>query len=108
MRLVRASGDVATGHCGQGENDNEACLTQRQDLPGPFDPEIRRLSLQAHEGLRPALDGSQPLFSMEYPCHAPSARRWLRMTAMPVPGGAFGAVIRHIEITPWVRKTPRT
>jgi len=71
MRLVRASGDVATGHCGPGANDHEACLTLRQDLSEPFAPEIRRLTLQAHEGLRPALDGSQPLFSMEYPCHAP-------------------------------------
>ncbi|MBL3609265.1 hypothetical protein [Rhodovulum sulfidophilum] len=75
MRLVRASGDVATGHCGPGENDHESCLTQRQDLPGPFAPEIRRLILRAHERLRSALDGGQPLFSMEYPCHAPTGQR---------------------------------
>lgn len=70
MRLVRASGDVATGHCGPGANDLDAYLTKRKDLPEPFAPEIRRLILRAHEGLRSALGGSLPLFSMECPCHA--------------------------------------
>ncbi|MCE8420504.1 hypothetical protein LZ190_17685 [Rhodovulum sulfidophilum] len=75
MRLVRASGDVATGHCGPDANDLDAYLTQRQDLSEPFAPEIRRLILRAHERLRSALDGGQPLFSMEYPCHAPTGQR---------------------------------
>ena len=51
-------------------------------------------------GLRGVLDGSSAEFSIEYPCHSPTQRRWYRETITPVSqGGARRAVVMHIDIT---------
>jgi PAS domain S-box-containing protein len=59
----------------------------------------------AQQGIASVLCGSQPSFSMEYPCHSPSEHRWFRMTVCPLStdgrAGAVisGAVISHENIT---------
>lgn len=50
-------------------------------------------------GVRMVLEGSTPLFQMEYPCHSPTVSRWFlgRVTPLELPEG--GAVISHENIT---------
>ena len=52
------------------------------------------------EGLRAVLDGSLPVFEVEYPCHSPSENHWCRMIATPLRDDLrAGAVVMHINIT---------
>ncbi|MDQ2071441.1 bacterio-opsin activator domain-containing protein [Haloarcula sp. NS06] len=55
---------------------------------------------QAADGIRAVLAGEQSSFELEYPCHAPSSKRWFRLYAAPftVDGATF-ASIAHIDIT---------
>ncbi|WP_414896956.1 CheR family methyltransferase [Rhodovulum sp. YEN HP10] len=103
-RCAHSGGDAAPDHCSPGGNYLAACLMPPQGLPVPFDPEDPGLALRAREGLKSVLEGRQPKFSVEYPCHGPTEGRRVCMTATPVPGSAVGAVIRHVEIDPWLRK----
>lgn len=51
-------------------------------------------------GVRAVLRGELPLFSLEYPCHAPDQRRWFRLMVTPVGVGApRGAVIMHVDVS---------
>jgi PAS domain S-box-containing protein len=51
-------------------------------------------------GLCAVLDGSRQSFTMDYPCHSPTERRWFRMTVVPIdPGSRSGALISHENIT---------
>jgi PAS domain S-box-containing protein len=57
---------------------------------------------EAHAGLRAVLGGSQSLFTLEYPCHSPTERRWFLLHAAPLPagpGGLGGAIVSHLDIT---------
>ncbi|MEI8341789.1 MAG: PAS domain S-box protein [Verrucomicrobiota bacterium] len=51
-------------------------------------------------GIRSVICGESERFSMEYPCHSPTQRRWFMgyVTASPG-GGASCAVVAHVEIT---------
>ena len=51
-------------------------------------------------GIRQVLQGRQPLFSLEYPCHSPSAERWFRGTvsAFQTEGRTYLLVV-HTDIT---------
>ncbi len=50
-------------------------------------------------GLRDVLEGRASSFQHEYPCHAPTQRRWFLMFASPVDGGDGGLVVSHVDIT---------
>lgn len=51
-------------------------------------------------GLRAVLRGELPFFSIEYPCHAPDARRWFRLMVTPLRAGVpGGAVVMHVDVT---------
>ncbi|MDP3639243.1 MAG: PAS domain S-box protein [Azonexus sp.] len=52
----------------------------------------------ARRGIEGVLDGSNPFFSLEYPCHAPQQERWFNMLVTPLANG-HGAVISHIDIS---------
>jgi two-component system cell cycle sensor histidine kinase/response regulator CckA len=55
---------------------------------------------EAARGLRRVLAGELPEFTLEYPCHAPSERRWFRLMITPVSTERLaGAVIMHINVT---------
>ncbi|MEO8605849.1 MAG: PAS domain S-box protein [bacterium] len=57
-------------------------------------------SQAAAHGIRAVLRGEMPVFSLEYPCHAPERPRWYRLMATPlVPGRTDGAVVMHIDVT---------
>ncbi len=60
------------------------------------DPQADR----ALSGIRAVLNGSIPLFEMEYPCHSPHEQRWFLMTVAPFASGRQGGVIvSHSNIT---------
>lgn len=53
---------------------------------------------EAREGIEEVLAGRTTEFTIEYPCHSPSERRWflLSVTALKAHGGA---VVSHLDIT---------
>lgn len=54
----------------------------------------------AAEGIRSILDGKRDLFTMEYPCHSPTEKRWFLMRVSPVSDADGGhVVVAHINIT---------
>lgn len=53
----------------------------------------------AAEGIRAVLGGA-PSFSLEYPCHSLTERRWFQMTGAPLArAGGHGVVVMHVNIT---------
>lgn len=55
---------------------------------------------RAATGLRELLSGSRDLFTMEYPCHSPSERRWFLLHATPMTHeGDRYVVVTHVDIT---------
>ncbi len=55
---------------------------------------------QFSRGIRSVLSGEQVEFSMEYPCHSPTEKRWFIGKATRFPGdGPVRAVIAHENIT---------
>jgi two-component system CheB/CheR fusion protein len=91
-RFAGDNGDPALAGSGPGRNYLEVCA--RSALA---DPHARR----ALDGITAVLGGEQPVFTMQYPCHSVQQRRWFLMhvAAVPHPGG--GAVVSHIDITPF-------
>jgi PAS domain S-box-containing protein len=56
-------------------------------------------AMAARDGILAVLDGTLPSFSLEYPCHSPSAERWFTMTVTPLDTREKGVVIAHTNIT---------
>ena len=54
---------------------------------------------EAMSGIREVIAGARAQFALEYPCHSPTERRWYLLLATPLPTGAGGAVVSHLEIT---------
>lgn len=50
-------------------------------------------------GITDVLEGRKPQFSIEYPCHTDSEKRWYMLHATPLSGRTGGAVVSHLEIT---------
>ncbi|HEY8856283.1 MAG TPA: EAL domain-containing protein [Rugosibacter sp.] len=61
---------------------------------------------QVAQGIRSVLSGEVKRFSLEYPCHSATQRRWLLMTVMPLADThSHGAVVMHMDITERKRMT---
>lgn len=55
---------------------------------------------KTREGIDAVLEGRLPRFSMDYPCHTPTRRRWFNMTVTPLGEAPVeGAVITHTDIS---------
>ena len=54
---------------------------------------------QAMNGLSEVLAGTRPLFTLEYPCHSATEKRWFLLTAAPLKRAEGGAVVSHLNIT---------
>lgn len=54
---------------------------------------------KAFSGIRSIVEGSQSIFTMEYPCHSPSQRRWFSLTATSVRTQEGGAVVAYTDVT---------
>ncbi|NCA69640.1 MAG: PAS domain-containing protein [Sphingobacteriia bacterium] len=94
-RFAQANGDQQLTRSGPGANYLEVCRAGLEQS----DPD----ATAAYRGLRAVLEGSMPIFSMEYPCHSPSEERWFVMNVAPVMNQDLGAVVSHINISTWQR-----
>ena len=94
-RFARANGDKDLKHSGPGVNYLDICQPGMSKEDGYAE--------EAYRGLRSVLEGSLPIFSMEYPCHSPSEERWFVMNVAPVMSQDIGVVVSHINITSWHR-----
>jgi two-component system CheB/CheR fusion protein len=90
-RFAIANGDKELKSSGPGANYLKVCQAGNHD-----DDAIARAAAM---GLRGVLEGSLPLFSLDYPCHSPTQQRWFVMNVAPVLGNEFGAVISHVNIS---------
>ncbi len=51
-------------------------------------------------GIRRVLNGDEQEFSLEYPCHSPTERRWFRVMVTPLSADRLaGAVVMHVNVT---------
>ncbi len=99
-RFARENGAPSLAEQGAGLNYLEICRT----AVGPASEGSR----EAADGVQAVLDGSQSLFSLEYPCHSPTERRFYRLDAVPLAGGQGGAVVSHTDITQRKRADEQT
>jgi PAS domain S-box-containing protein len=86
---------LENGHAARDAAVGENYLTICEAVQG----EEREHAIAAASGIRQVLAGARPMFSLEYPCHSPSTRRWFRMTATPLSDVAGGAVVMHLDVT---------
>ncbi len=56
------------------------------------------VATDALDGILTVLEGHQPSFRMEYPCHAPNEFRWFLLSVTKLADGK-GAVVAHEDIT---------
>lgn len=55
---------------------------------------------RALAGIEAVIAGQLPVFSMEYPCHAPREQRWFVMTVAPMAlADGRGAIVSHLNVT---------
>jgi transcriptional regulator with GAF, ATPase, and Fis domain len=54
---------------------------------------------EALKGIESVMNGSLRNFSLEYPCHSPTAKRWFMMFVTPFGSEGKGAVVSHNNIT---------
>jgi two-component system CheB/CheR fusion protein len=100
VQVNKAWGDFAACNGGDltqvGVGANYIAALARSD--GPDAAEVLR-------GLQRVLSGTQDHLRVTYPCHSPDRKRWFVMHVSPLaastPGFTNGAVVTHLEITPW-------
>ena len=56
-------------------------------------------AVNAGNGIRAVLNGTQTDFQLEYPCHSPTQQRWFSMNVRRLEPDGRGAVITHTDIT---------
>jgi two-component system CheB/CheR fusion protein len=91
--FAQANGDHGLTRTGPGASYLGVCAS------GDADDDARR----AHNGISDVLAGRAERFSLRYPCHSPTEERWFLMHAARLPGGSLGAVVSHVNITPFMR-----
>ena len=95
-RFAKANGDPNCSSTGIGQNYLTACQSQAGCCVDDF-------ATKAFRGVKSILEGSSSLFTLEYPCHSPTEKRWFVMNVAPINNGdsSYGAVISHINISTW-------
>ncbi|MBE7556835.1 MAG: PAS domain S-box protein [Anaerolineales bacterium] len=88
-RFAKANGDPELLHTGVGVNYLDVCRRASGDL----------LAQAALAGIEAVLDGSQGIFTLEYPCPSPSESYWFTLYATPLAYEWGGAVVSHVNIT---------
>ena len=95
-RFALANGDSELKSCEVGIRYMDACTAEVLQEGST--------ASMAMAGLQGVLDGTLPNFSMEYPCHSPTQKRWFVMSVAPIAGPTFGAVVSHINVTSWYER----
>ena len=57
------------------------------------------LAQAALDGIQSVLDGKQPRFQLEYPCHSPEQERWFLLQVTPVGAGTGQVILSHLDIS---------
>lgn len=91
--FAQQNGDHSLARTGPGTNYLQVCTSG-----DPPDEHAQR----AFEGLTEVLTGRAERFSLRYPCHSPTEHRWFLMYAARMPGHNLGAVVSHVNITPFI------
>lgn len=97
-RFAAENGDPELRHCGPGADYLRVCEHAN-------DSREQGDARRAANGLQAVLDGRSDRFTMEYPCHSPGRNRWFVMHVRPLFGEHSGAVVSHIDISPWVERS---
>lgn len=88
------NGDRGMAHSGPGCNYLDVCqVKEGRDAD---------TALQVLQGIKNVLNGKVQDFSIKYPCHSLTEKRWFLMHAVPVQHVAGGVVVSHVNITAWV------
>jgi two-component system CheB/CheR fusion protein len=95
-QFAASNGDDGMQASGPGSNYLRVC-----EQAALHDADARR----AHDGLLAVLQGRQPLFTMQYPCHTAEQQKWFVMHVAPVAHPTGGAVVSHIDVTAWAGHT---
>ncbi|MEZ6129365.1 MAG: PAS domain S-box protein [Planctomycetaceae bacterium] len=77
--------------CNVGTNYLQVC----RDAMGRFADEAPQVA----EALQSILEGRLHDFTIEYPCHSSTEKRWFLLQATPLRNGSGGAVVSHTNIT---------
>ncbi|NDY90479.1 chemotaxis protein CheB [Ideonella livida] len=93
-RFAAANGDPGLRHSGPGINYLQICNAAEEGGD----------ARHAAFGLREVLGGTRDSFSLRYPCHTDTERRWFVMNVAPLQGHGFGAVVSHTNITSWYQQ----
>lgn len=96
LDFASANGVVNLDQVGVGSNYYDVLKAPAQPSPDQVNP-LREIA----QGLRAVLEGDSTHFFTQYPCHAPSERRWFAMHVKALPGST-GALVSHYNITRWV------
>lgn len=62
---------------------------------------------RALAGIGAVLEGREPAFSLEYPCHGPGVERWFVLQATRWAAGHPGVVVAHVDVTAMRRMASR-
>ncbi len=95
--FAAANGNPALKRSGVGANYLDIC---RQAIA-----DCAEQAVEVTDGLVQVLNKELPHFSLEYPCHSPTEKRWFLLHATPLSGEAGGAVIAHTPVTELRRVT---
>ena len=95
-RFARVNGDSDCDHTGVGINYLNTCKIDGTDTDD--------FGQKAYKGLKSVLEGRIPLFSLEYPCHSSTEKRWFVMNVAPINQYGYGAVVSHVDISFWHNK----
>ena len=90
-RFSKVNGDTDGTLTGVGTNYLNACNTDSKDDFGQ----------KAYKGMKSVLEGRIPIFSLEYPCHSSTEKRWFVMNIAPINQYGYGAVVSHVDISLW-------
>lgn len=96
--FAEANGERGLVHTGPGANYLEICNHTDANTPDGIDGN------KASHGILEVMNGQLSDFSMTYPCHSPTEKRWFLMHVAPIEYHGGGVVVSHVNITSWMQK----
>ncbi len=93
--------ELDTTNYAVGQNYLEVCAPSTEDCPAE--------AQMAASGIRSVLEGTQPWYSMEYPCHSATEKRWFQMRVDRLTSTeSIRVVVSHENITSRVQSEEAT
>ncbi|MDT8424380.1 MAG: PAS domain-containing protein [Methyloprofundus sp.] len=95
--FAQENGDRGLVHTGPGTNYLQICRQNEPNTPDAQD------GIKAAQGIMEVLHDQLADFSMTYPCHSPTEKRWFLMHVAPIEYLGGGVVVSHVNITSWMQ-----